>query len=85
MINNDLKKLQKEIEKLQIKADALDKIVRHLKEFKKTPEKGLAVFSGNISKVEGQSDLQLWSIEPIMPVKVRLYRCDKDFVLDTLK
>lgn len=26
MINDDLKKLQKEIEKLQIKADALDKV-----------------------------------------------------------
>src|SRR3989338_5825011 len=65
--------------------DALEKIVRHLKEFKKTPENGLAVFCGNISKVEGQDDLRLWSIEPIMPLKVRLYRCDKEFVLEPLK
>jgi len=65
--------------------DALEKIVRHLKEFKKTPKNGLAVFSGNISKVEGQDDLQLWSIEPPMPLKMRLYRCDKEFVLDALK
>jgi len=65
--------------------DALDKIVRHLKTLKKTPENGLGIFCGNISKVEGQSDLQLWDVEPPMPLKIRLYRCDKDFVLDPLK
>ena len=65
--------------------EALDKIVRHLKEFKKTPENGLAVFCGNVSKKEGQSDLKLWSIEAPMPLKVRLYRCDKEFVLEPLE
>lgn len=65
--------------------DALDKIVRHLKSLKKTPENGLALFCGNISKTEGQTDLQLWEIEPPMPVKIRLYRCDKEFVLEPLK
>ena len=65
--------------------DALDKIVRHLKTFKKTPKNGLAVFAGNISKVEGQNNLRLWSIEPYMPLKIRLYRCDKEFVLGPLE
>ncbi len=65
--------------------EALEKIVRHLKEFKKTPENGLAIFSGNISQVEGQDDLRLWSIEPPEPVCVRLYRCDKEFVLEPLE
>ena len=65
--------------------DALDKLVRHLKTLKKTPEKGLALFSGNVSSSEGQSDLQLWAIEPPMPLKNRLYRCDKDFVLEPLQ
>jgi len=65
--------------------DALDKIVRFLKTLKKTPENGLAVFCGNVSKVEGQSDLQLWGIEPPQPLKVRMYRCDKEFVLDPLR
>jgi len=65
--------------------DALEKIVRHLKTFKKTPENGMAIFCGNISKTEGQSDLQLWEIEPPMPLKIRLYRCDKEFVLESLK
>lgn len=65
--------------------DALEKIVRHLKGLKKTPENGLAVFSGNVSKEEGNQDLQLWDIEPPKPLKVRIYRCDKEFVLDALK
>ena len=66
-------------------SEALDKIVRHLKTLKKTPKNGLAIFAGNISKAEGQSDLQLWDIEPYMPLKIRLYRCDKQFVLEPLK
>jgi peptide chain release factor subunit 1 len=66
-------------------SEALDKIVRQLKTYKRTPENGLTIFCGNISEVEGQSDLQIWEIEPPMPVKVRLYRCDKDFVLEPLK
>ncbi len=65
--------------------DALDKIVRHLKGLKKTPENGLAVFCGNVSRVEGQQDLQLWDIEPPLPLRTRLYRCDKEFVLEPLE
>lgn len=65
--------------------EALEKIIRELKGMKKTPENGLALFAGNISKVEGQSDMQLFQIEPPMPLKVRLYRCDKEFVLEPLK
>jgi peptide chain release factor subunit 1 len=52
---------------------------------KRNPENGMAIFCGNISKVEGQDDLQIWSIEPPLPLKSRLYRCDKEFVLDDLK
>jgi peptide chain release factor subunit 1 len=65
--------------------EALEKIIRHLKGLKKTPKNGLALFAGNVSKVEGQSDLQLWVIEPPLPLKIRLYRCDKEFVLEPLK
>ncbi len=65
--------------------DSLDKIVRYLKDFKKAPENGLAVFCGNISKVEGQDDMQIWGVEPPLPLKIRLYRCDKEFVLEPLK
>ncbi len=65
--------------------DALEKIIREFKSMKKTPENGLAVFCGNISSVEGQQEIELWAIEPPMPLKTRLYRCDKEFVLEPLK
>jgi len=65
--------------------ESLEKIVRYLKGIKKTPENGLAIFCGNISPVEGQQDIQIWDIEPPMPIKIRLYRCDKEFVLETLR
>ena len=65
--------------------DALDKIVRYLKGLKKTPENGLALFCGNVSQVEGQQDLRLWNIEPPLILKSRLYRCDKEFVLEPLR
>jgi len=66
-------------------SDALDKIIRYLKTLKATPENGLALFSGNVSQVEGQDDLQLWEVEPPLPMKNRMYRCDKEFVLEPLK
>jgi peptide chain release factor subunit 1 len=65
--------------------EALEKIVRHLKTLKQTPKNGLAVFSGNVSQIEGQDDIQLWDIEPPEPVKIRMYRCDKEFVLEPLQ
>lgn len=64
--------------------ESLDKIIRALKTYRKTPENGLALFAGNASSVEGQSDIQIWEIEPPQPLEVRLYRCDKEFVLDPL-
>ena len=65
--------------------NALDKITRQLKEYKKTPENGIAIFCGNISRVEGQDDLKLWAIEPMTPLNTRMYRCDKEFILDPIK
>ena len=64
---------------------ALERILQHLKLYSKTPENGLAVFCGNISEKEGVSDIEIWAIESPEPVKVRMYRCDQNFVLDPLK
>ncbi len=64
--------------------DALEKMIQHLKLFPKTPPHGLAAFSGNVAEREGQSDVRAWSIEPPVPINVRLYRCDKEFQLSIL-
>jgi peptide chain release factor subunit 1 len=64
---------------------ALETISRDLKNYKKTAENGMAFFCGNVSNSEGKSDIQLWVIEPPQPLNTRLYRCDKEFVLEPLK
>ncbi|MAG38571.1 peptide chain release factor 1, partial [Candidatus Woesearchaeota archaeon] len=64
---------------------ALEKMLQHLKLFPRTPSNGLAVFSGNVTEREGQQDFKVWSMETPLPLKQRLYRCDKNFVLDPLR
>jgi peptide chain release factor subunit 1 len=64
---------------------ALDRAIQHLKLFKQTPPNGLALFSGNVAEREGQDDFEVWSIEPPVPLKTRIYRCDKEFQLDLLR
>src|SRR3989338_5226186 len=65
--------------------DSLEKMIRHLRLYKRTPENGLAAFSGNASTNESKVDIKVWSIEPPTPIQTRLYRCDQNFVLDILK
>lgn len=65
--------------------DALERIIRHLKLYKKIPENGLALFCGNVSKQEGQPDIKIWAIEPPQPLNIKYYRCDQTFMLDPLK
>lgn len=64
---------------------ALEKIIQHMKLYPKTPPNGLAMFAGNVAEREGQQDYQVWSIEPPVPLNQRLYRCDKEFVLEPLQ
>ena len=65
--------------------DALEKIVQHLRLYKKAPKNGLAIFCGNISEQEGAQDIELWAIEPNEPISIRLYRCDQTFVTEPLE
>lgn len=64
---------------------ALETIIRELKNYKQTPPNGLAIFCGNASEKEGATDIKIWAYEPPRPLNVRLYRCDKTFVIDPLK
>lgn len=65
--------------------DALESLIRQLRLIKRTPKNGLALFAGNVSEKEGQNDFKVWSIEPPIPLNMRLYRCDQQFILDPLK
>jgi peptide chain release factor subunit 1 len=65
--------------------DALEKMIRALGHYKQTPPNGLAIFSGNVAEREGQSDVQLWEIEPPTPLRTKIYRCDQSFFLEPLQ
>jgi len=65
--------------------DSLERMIRHLRLYKNTPPNGLAVFAGNISNKEGKVDIEVFSLEPPVPLNMRLYRCDQSFVLDPLQ
>jgi len=65
--------------------DALERMIQHLRLFKKTPPNGLAVFSGNVASQVGKQDFEVWSVEPPVPLKTRIYKCDKTFVVDLLE
>jgi len=65
--------------------DSLEKMIRHLRLYKQTPEHGLVVFAGDASESENKTDIKVWSIEPPQPIQTRLYRCDQTFKLEILK
>ncbi len=65
--------------------DSLERMVRHLRLFKKTPDNGLAIFSGNISDNPSKTDIQVFSLEPPEALNLRIYRCDHTFKLDVLE
>jgi peptide chain release factor subunit 1 len=64
---------------------ALETIIRDMKLYDKTPENGMAFYCGNISEKEGQTDIQLFVLEPPVPLNTRLYRCDQEFVTEPLE
>lgn len=65
--------------------DALEKLTRHLRLYKKIPPNGLAIFCGNIAKQEGQQQIEIWVIEPPLELRTKLYRCDQTFLLEPLQ
>lgn len=65
--------------------DSLERAIRHLRLYKRTPENGIAIFAGNAAEKLGDVDIKVWCIEPPQPLNIRLYRCDQTFVLDLLK
>lgn len=65
--------------------DSLERMIRNLRLYTKTPENGLAIFSGDVSEQEGKIDIQVFSIEPPEPLQIRMYRCEQTFMVDILK
>ncbi|MDP1728745.1 MAG: peptide chain release factor aRF-1 [archaeon] len=66
--------------------EALERATRQLRQLgQATPKNGIAIYSGNVSPIEGQEDMRIWAIVPPEELGMRLYRCDQVFILDALK
>ena len=66
--------------------DALVSAIELLRQFKKTPPNGLAVFSGVVKQNIGQKDkLFKLCIEPLKPINRGYFICDKKFDASRLK
>ncbi len=64
--------------------DALERIIAQLKMYKQTPPNGMVVFAGNISKVQ-KTTIELFSLEPLQPLNISVYKCDSHFFLEPLQ
>ena len=65
--------------------DSLERCIRHLRLFKRTPENGYVVFAGNTAAQEGKTDISVWGIEPPEALNMRIYRCDQRFLINILE
>ena len=69
--------------------DSLKKVIQRLKLYKKTPERGLAVFCGALAPEGGgplgSEVIKMWEIDPPKDLNQYLYRCDNHFHVDLLK
>ena len=64
---------------------ALEKMIQTLLAIEKIPKNGIAIFSGNISYRENIQNYQSFWIEPFEEINIKLYRCDKKFILEPLE
>ncbi len=64
---------------------AIDKIIQYLKLYRETPPNGLVIFSGNVSNDPSKTQIELFSMEPPEPLKVNIYRCDSNFLLEPIE
>lgn len=64
---------------------ALTSIAARLKNYKETPENGLAIFAGEVNAGGGKTTFVAHMIEPPAPVNTYQYRCESTFNTEPLK
>jgi peptide chain release factor subunit 1 len=64
---------------------ALERIMNHLKIYKKPPPNGIAIFAGNVSDNAAKVDIALFTVDPPEPLNIGAYRCDSRFFLEPLQ
>ncbi|MEM0320833.1 MAG: peptide chain release factor aRF-1 [Thermoprotei archaeon] len=66
--------------------DAIESILQRLKLFREPPSNGLVIFCGAIPRGgPGTEKMEIYVLEPPLPINIYLYRCDSKFVIEPLK
>ncbi|MBN1923636.1 MAG: peptide chain release factor 1 [Nanoarchaeota archaeon] len=65
---------------------SIEKTLRELQKYQKTPENGLIIFCGDVDQQVGKSNTEIFVLDNLpAPVSVRMYRTEPVFILDPLK
>lgn len=65
---------------------AIEKAWAELKNYQKTPENGLIIFTGDLDQNPNKSNTESFVLDELpMPLTIRMYRTENRFVLDPLK
>jgi len=65
---------------------ALERVIKRLEiEVGKVHEKGIVIFSGNISDKTNITQFEVFYIEPNEPVNLKMYKCEKYFITEHLE
>lgn len=64
---------------------AIESIMSRLKAFRRPPENGVVFFVGHKSIGSDQTEMVAYVIEPPLPFKTFIYRCDSEFYLQPLE
>jgi len=64
---------------------AIESIMSRLRAFKRPPENGVVFFVGHKSIGSDQTEMVAYVIEPPLPFKTFIYRCDSEFYLQPLE
>ena len=64
---------------------ALEKAIQTLILIERTPQNGIALFSGNISEKDNVDNFQVFWVEPKEKLNLKLYRCNQKFIVEPLE
>jgi peptide chain release factor subunit 1 len=65
--------------------NALERMIRTLKVIDKTPQNGIAIFSGNTSEKDNVDNVEVFWLEPPETIPLKLYRCEQRFITTPLE
>ncbi len=65
---------------------SIEKATSELKNYQKTPDNGLAIFTGDLDQNPSKTNTEIFVLDELpMPLSIRMYRTENRFILEPLK